>query len=222
MPEQSPLPAVPPVRARTRTAMGVLAWTAPVALLLFLPQVSDISQGEARLPPLQKRTVPEPAMTMVARPAGLPEPPTHPDLPLRAGLAHSHSLPRCRPPIHSRHPRSRRRLHALRLQDRGRLVQGSGSLEMIRTTDAAGRCQRPVDDLDRKWPESPPPHPRRGHRQEGPLRAGLSGATAGAQGRAEGSRPSRIRDPGHRPKRRAHHAARGRIPASSRFPLPRP
>jgi hypothetical protein len=115
--------------------MGVLAWTAPVALLLFLPQ-AQLAQDEARQAP--KADSPEPAMTMVARPV--------------AFLSHQRTLSY---PFEQVWPTAIRYLAVdrqytvgTRDPEAGYMLfdyktaggsQGSGSLEMIRTSDAAGR-----------------------------------------------------------------------------------
>jgi hypothetical protein len=119
--------------ARTRTALGVLVWTAPLALLLFLP-----SPGETSRRAETDEHPPEASMTMVARPL--------------AFLSHQRVLSY---PFEQVWPTAIRylaveRQYKLTTRDpeAGYMMfefktaggsQGSGSLEMFRTQDASGR-----------------------------------------------------------------------------------
>ena len=120
--------------ARTRTALGVLIWTAPLALLLLLPGAA-VERGQAA-----DSTAPaESSMTMVARPL--------------AFLSHQRVLSY---PFDQVWPTAIRYLAierkytvTTRDPEAGYMIfefktaggsQGSGSLEMFRTQDASGRA----------------------------------------------------------------------------------
>lgn len=119
--------------ARTRTALGVLAWTAPLALLLFLPETA-LKRAQAS----EVEASPEPAMGMIARPL--------------AFLSHQRVLSY---PFEQVWPTAirylaveRKYVLTARDPDAGYMMfeftttggnKGTGSLEMFRTTDAAGR-----------------------------------------------------------------------------------